>query len=68
MTSIEKGCASKSTSRCPLKAAVRRLNQIIEWRGKPQVIRVDNGPEYISGTLMEGAEKQSVRLEHIEPG
>ena len=34
---------------------VRSLNQIIEWRGKPQTIRVDNGPEYISGTLMEWA-------------
>jgi putative transposase len=47
---------------------VRSLNQIIEWRGKPQTIRVDNGPEYISGTLMEWAEKQGVRLEYIQPG
>ncbi len=43
-------------------------NQIIEWRGKPSAIRVDNGPEYISGKLMEWAEKQGVRLEHIQPG
>jgi len=52
----------------PAERVVRSLNQIIEWRGKPQVIRVDNGPEYISGTLMEWAEKQGVRLEHIQPG
>jgi putative transposase len=32
------------------------LNQIIEWRGKPKAIRVDNGPEYVSGTLMEWAD------------
>ena len=51
----------------PAKRVVRSLNQIIEWRGKPQTIRVDNGPEYISGTLMEWAEKQGVRLEHIQP-
>lgn len=37
----------------PAERVVRSLNQIIEWRGKPQTIRVDNGPEYISGTLME---------------
>ncbi len=52
----------------PAERVVRSLNQFIEWRGKPQAIRVDNGLEYISGTLMEWAEKQSVRLEHIQPG
>ena len=51
----------------PAERVVRSLNQIIEWRGKPNTIRVDNGPEYISGTLMEWAEKQGVRLEHIQP-
>jgi len=47
---------------------VRSLNQIIEWRGKPQAIRVDNGPEYISWTLMTCAEKHGVPLEYIQPG
>ena len=35
----------------PAERVVRALNQIIEWRGAPGTIRVDNGPEYISGTL-----------------
>ena len=52
----------------PAERVVRSLNQIIEWRGKPNTIRVDNGPEYISAKLMEWAEKQGVRLEHIQPG
>lgn len=52
----------------PAERVVRSLNQIIEWRGQPQVIRVDNGPEYISGTLMAWAEKRNIRLEHIQPG
>lgn len=46
----------------------RSLNQIIEWRDQPQEIRVDNGPEYISGKLMEWAEKRNVRLEYIQLG
>jgi len=52
----------------PAERVVRSLNQIIEWRGQPQAIRVDNGPEYVSGKLMEWAEKRNIRLEYIQPG
>ena len=47
---------------------VRSLNQIIEWRGAPRAIRVDNGPEYVSGTLMEWAENRGITLSYIQPG
>ena len=52
----------------PAERVVRSLNQIIEWRGKPKTIRIDNGPEYVSGKLMEWAEKQGVLLAYIQPG
>ena len=47
---------------------MRALDQIIEWRGKPQVIRSDNGPEYVSGIIMAWAERRGIRLDHIQPG
>jgi putative transposase len=28
----------------PAERVIRSLNQIIEWRGRPFAIRVDNGP------------------------
>jgi putative transposase len=52
----------------PAERVIRSLNQIIEWRGRPFAIRVDNGPEYISGKLMEWAENQGIALSHIQPG
>ena len=52
----------------PAERVVRALNQIIEWRGAPRTIRVDNGPEYVSGTLMEWAENKGIALAHIQPG
>ncbi|KIM00526.1 Mobile element protein [Paramagnetospirillum magnetotacticum MS-1] len=52
----------------PAERVVRMLNRIIEWRGSPKAIRVDNGPEYISGTLMKWAEKRGIALQHIQPG
>ena len=52
----------------PAERVIQSLDRIIEWRGKPETIRVDNGPEYISTRLMEWAEKQGVTLQHIQPG
>jgi putative transposase len=36
----------------PAERVIRSLDMNIEWRGKPNTIRVDNGPEYISGKLL----------------
>lgn len=52
----------------PAERVIRVLNQIIEWRGKPKVIRCDNGPEYISGALMEWADNRAIEIAHIQPG
>ena len=52
----------------PGDRVVRSLERIIEWRGKPKAIRCDNGPEYISTTVRQWAEEQSIRLEYIQPG
>ena len=52
----------------PAERVIRSLDRIIEWRGKPSTIRVDNGPEYISGKLLIWAEKLGITIQHIQPG
>ena len=52
----------------PAERVVRSLNRIMEWREKPTTIRVDNGPEYVSGKLMGWAEKRGIHIEYIQPG
>lgn len=52
----------------PAERVIRSLDRIIAWRGKPETIRVDNGPEYISETLRKWAEKHAVTIQHIQPG
>jgi putative transposase len=52
----------------PAVRVIRTLDQIIEWRGKPKVIRSDNGPEYISDVLATWAEKHGITLAFIQPG
>ena len=52
----------------PAERVIRSLQQIISWRGKPAVLRCDNGPEYISQALKSWADDEGIRLEHIQPG
>lgn len=52
----------------PALRVIRALEQVIEWRGKPQTIRCDNGPEYISSALILWAENRGIKLLHIQPG
>jgi putative transposase len=52
----------------PSARVTRALDQVIEWRGKPKVIRCDNGPEYISGNLLKWATDNDIKIQFIQPG
>lgn len=52
----------------PAARVVRSLDQIIEWRGKPENLRCDNGPEYISGALQCWAKARRIAVHFIQPG
>ena len=52
----------------PALRVIRTLQQLIERRTKPQVIRVDNGPEFISDKLQQWCDDQQIRLQFIQPG
>jgi putative transposase len=53
-----------------LRAArlVRVFERLKETRGLPDVLRVDNGPEFISGILVEWCQANGVFIDYIEPG
>lgn len=51
----------------PSAGVMRCLDQVFEWRGKPAAIRLDNGPEHISQTLIDWARKE-ITLMYIQPG
>ncbi|ARV18668.1 hypothetical protein AEP_01724 [Curvibacter sp. AEP1-3] len=52
----------------PSVRVVRALKQIIAWRGKPQVIRCDKGPENISARIQCWAKQWGIRFEYIQAG
>jgi putative transposase len=45
-----------------------RLDQVAEERGAPRVIRVDNGPEFVSRALDLWAYQRGVKLDFSRPG
>lgn len=52
----------------PSARVVRVLDMLALWRGYPQQLRLDNGPELISQTLADWAEEHGVILAFIQPG
>lgn len=50
------------------KRVIRVLDRIIQQRGKPEVIRVDNGPEYTSKDFELWAKDQQIGIQYIQPG
>ncbi len=49
----------------PSERVVRALKQIIEWSGRPNVIRCDNGPENISAAIQTWAEQSGITFQYI---
>lgn len=52
----------------PSLRVVRVLDRLIEGRGKPKVIRVDNGPEFTSEVMKTWCEERKIELRFIQPG
>jgi putative transposase len=52
----------------PAERVVKVLEQLLDWRGKPTHIRMDNGPELISQRLESWAQEKHIDLLHIQPG
>lgn len=52
----------------PAPRIVRALDELIEIRGSPERLRVDNGPELISDALACWARRHGIKLQFIQPG
>jgi putative transposase len=52
----------------PGARVVRTLDRLVEWRGCPEAIRVDNGPEYLSQVFADWCRDNGVKLKYIQPG
>lgn len=52
----------------PAVRVIRELNKLLEWRGNPEKIRSDNGPEFIAEVISEWCKANGIEWEYIQPG
>jgi len=52
----------------PCQRGIRELETLAEWRGRPDTIRSDTGPEFISEALSQWCKKSGVEWVFIQSG
>ena len=52
----------------PAYKVVKHLKRVIEWRGKPEEIRTDNGPEFIAKDFEVFCENSNIKHVRIQKG
>ena len=52
----------------PAERVIRVLEQVTAWRGQPQTIRLDNGPEFLADRFAVWCADRGIALRYIQPG
>lgn len=52
----------------PAERVIRVLEQVTAWRGQPQAIRLDNGPEFLADRFAAWCQARQIALRYIQPG
>jgi putative transposase len=52
----------------PAERVVRVLEQVVAWRGQPQALRLDNGPEFLADQFAVWCADRGIGLRYIQPG
>lgn len=60
-------CIEAGTS-LPAERVTRIMEDLIDWRGIPDQIRVDNGPEFTSSVFADWCSAKGIRVKYIQPG
>lgn len=52
----------------PSRQVTRLLDQVADWRGYPQRLRLDNGSEFIARHFKDWAKQHGILLDFTDPG
>jgi len=65
---VREGLAIEVDTSLPAERVVRVLEQVVAWRGQPQALRLDNGPELVADRFMTWCVERGIALRYIQPG
>ena len=65
---VREALAIEVDTSLPAARVVRVLDQVKSWRGTPEAIRCDNGPELLSETFRAWCEENDIEIRYIQPG
>ena len=65
---VREGLAIEIDMSLLAERVIRVLDQLVSWRGQPQAIRLDNGPEFLAERFMSWCAERAIEFGYIEPG
>lgn len=65
---VREGLAIEIDISLPAERGIRVLEQVVSWRGQPQAMRLDKGPEFIAESFITWCAERAIQLGHIQPG
>lgn len=65
---VREGLAIEIDTSLPAERVIRVLEQVVAWRGQPQAIRLDNGPEFLAERFITWCAERAIELRYIQPG
>jgi len=65
---VREGLAIEIDTSLPAERVVRVLDQVVAWRGRPQALRLDNGPELLADRFITWCAERGIELRYIQPG
>jgi transposase InsO family protein len=65
---VREGLAIEVDTSLSAARVIRVLAQVVAWRGRPQALRLDNGPELLADRFVTWSAEQMIELRYIQPG
>ena len=65
---VREGLAIEIDTSLPAARVIYVLEQVVAWRGQPQAIRLDNGPEFLAERCITWYAERAIELRYIQPG